>query len=263
MSKGTPLAPEAKCVTLAELFADGRDFKIPDYQRAYAWEDAEVKDLLEDIDRLALMREEDDGVSHVMGMITCHRSSDDRKPYRVVDGQQRLTTLAIMHAELSRRVKSESFLFKENGNVRLIPQALDENFFYSILRGNIGTYQTQGQRNYAAATKTIRQWIDGNSRDPEALKILVERGLSFILFTLRDEADVARVFEAINNRGRKVTQLDLVKNHLIHLVHIKKWQGNVQGVWSKISMHLAKLDINDDEADRVLRAVVTGVVAEL
>jgi hypothetical protein len=258
MPKSTPLAPEAKCVTFAELFADGREFKIPDYQRAYAWEDGEVKDLLEDIDRLALMREDDDGVSHVMGMITCHRSSDNRKPYRVVDGQQRLTTLALIHAELSRRINSESFLFTKNGNVRLIPQALDENFFYATLRGKIGVFQTQGQRNYAAAARTIRQWIEDNSRAPEALKGLVEGGLSLILFTLRDEADVARVFEAINNRGRKVTQLDLVKNHIIHLVHIKRWQGNVQGVWSKISMHLAKLDINDDEADRVLRAVVTA-----
>lgn len=258
MPKGTPLAPEAKCVSFAELFAEGRDFKIPDYQRAYAWEDGEVKDLLEDIDRLALMREEDEDVSHVMGMITCHRSSDIRKPYRVVDGQQRLTTLALIHAELSRRTNAESFIFTKNGNVRLIPQALDENFFYATLRGKSGVFQTQGQRNYAAAAKAIRNWVENNSRTPEALKSLVEDGLSLILFALRDEADVARVFEAINNRGRKVTQLDLVKNHLIHLVHIKKWQGNVQDVWSKIAKHLANLDINDDEADRVLRAVVTA-----
>lgn len=258
MSKDTSLAPEAKCITFAELFADGREFKIPDYQRAYAWEDAEVRDLLEDIDRLALMRDEDNDVSHVMGMITCHRSSDDRKPYRLVDGQQRLTTLVLIHVELSRLVGSKSFLFTKNGNVRLIPQSLDENFFYSTLRGKNGSYKTQGQRNYAAAARAIRRWVKGNQRNPEELKTIVEGALSFILFTLRDEADVARVFEAINNRGRKVTQLDLVKNHLIHLIHIKKWQANVQEVWSKISMHLAKLDITDDEADGVLRAVVTA-----
>jgi len=258
MSTVPQLAPEAKCVSFAELFADGRDFKIPDYQRAYAWEEGEVKALLEDIDRLALMRKEDAGVSHVMGMITCHRSSDNSKPYRVVDGQQRLTTLALIHAELSRHVNSKSFLYTKNGNVRIIPQALDENFFYDTLRGKIGIYQTQGQRNYAAAAKIIQQWLNNNSRDPEALKGLVEDGLSLILFTLRDEADVARVFEAINNRGRKVTQLDLVKNHLIHLAHIKKWQGNVQEVWSKISTHLATLDINAEEADRILNAVVTA-----
>jgi uncharacterized protein with ParB-like and HNH nuclease domain len=114
MSKDTKIAPEAKCVTFAELFEDGRAFKIPDYQRAYAWEVAEVKDLLEDIDRLALMREDDDGVFHIMGMITCHRSSDEHKPYRVVDGQQRLTTLALIHSELSRRVNAKSFIFATN-----------------------------------------------------------------------------------------------------------------------------------------------------
>lgn len=251
-------APYAKVLTFAELFDENRLFKIPNYQRAYAWEFSEVNDLLRDIDRLAIMREQDPAILHVMGMITCQFSSNKERPLRVVDGQQRLTTLALIHANLSRRVQKSSFLFTENDNVRLKPQAIDENYFYKVLRGKTGVGKTRGQRNYATAAKTIKQWIEKNKRTPEELRTLVEDGLSLILFTLRNEADVARVFEAINNRGRNVTQLDLVKNHLIHLVHVKDWQINVQEVWSKIATTLAILDIDDDEADRVLRAVVTA-----
>ncbi|WP_412509683.1 DUF262 domain-containing protein [Roseovarius sp. SYSU LYC5161] len=258
MLKDVTSPPKAECITFAKFFDTGRAFKIPDYQRAYAWEAEEVEALLGDIDRLADMLEDDANLIHVMGMITCHRSKDESKPYRVVDGQQRLTTLALIHAELSRSAHTKSFLFAPNGNVRLMPQAVDENYFYNTLRGNNGPWKTQGQRNYAAASDTIKKWVNDNTRSPERLKNIVEDGLSLILFTLRDEADVARVFESINNRGRKVTQLDLVKNHLIHLVHTRKWRVNVQDVWSKIAANLAKLDINDEEADRVLRAVVTA-----
>jgi hypothetical protein len=77
MTPNSDTAPRADCLTFAELFDDDRMFKIPDYQRAYAWEASEVKDLLSDIDQLASMREHDASVVHVMGMITCQRSSRD------------------------------------------------------------------------------------------------------------------------------------------------------------------------------------------
>lgn len=258
MTPTSDTAPRADCLTFAELFDDDRMFRIPDYQRAYAWEASEVKDLLSDIDQLASMREHDASVVHVMGMITCQRSSRDVATHRVVDGQQRLTTLALLHTELSRQMGETSFIYAQNGSVRLTPQAIDENDFYKILRGMKGERKTRGQKNYATATKTITNWINENTRSPKELKSLVDDGLSLILFTLRNEADVARVFEAINNRGRGVTQLDLVKNHLIHLAHVRNWQGNVQQVWSTIATSLAKLDISDDDADRVLRAIVTA-----
>lgn len=97
-------------ITLRQLFAN-RFFRIPDYQRGYAWGERQLDDLWQDL--LDLQQNEDGSFRrHYTGTIYVERMSDAAIPecerwartnssgfYYVVDGQQRLTTLAIlMHA---------------------------------------------------------------------------------------------------------------------------------------------------------------------
>lgn len=96
----------------------GALFRIPDYQRGYAWGRRQLEEFWEDL--LTLKRDakseneaESDsgkkGKSHYMGAITVERKKDENGKsvfevvdgqqlpvYEVVDGQQRLTTIAIL-----------------------------------------------------------------------------------------------------------------------------------------------------------------------
>ena len=94
-----------KLYSLNELF-EKRFFRIPDYQRGYAWRaDKEIKEFWEDIVNL------DDSRSHYTGQITLEMVPTEisnlwneelfliRNMYRpmyIVDGQQRLTTSIIL-----------------------------------------------------------------------------------------------------------------------------------------------------------------------
>lgn len=96
---------------LLELF-NNRFFRIPNYQRGYAWGEDQRKDLWEDIASLR------DGMDHYAGTIVLRKldasafpensferaalSDPSIKAYDVVDGQQRLTTLVILINELLR-----------------------------------------------------------------------------------------------------------------------------------------------------------------
>ncbi|MCX6068214.1 MAG: DUF262 domain-containing protein, partial [Chloroflexi bacterium] len=72
-------------------------YRIPDYQRGYAWEEKQWKDFIQDIDALV----DEDVTSHYTGTVVVYapRDSEPRaygtrrlKLVDVVDGQQRLTT---------------------------------------------------------------------------------------------------------------------------------------------------------------------------
>lgn len=92
-------------VTLAKLF-DGKIFRIPDYQRGFAWEEEQLSDFWEDLSNLT------DDRNHYTGMLSFKKLEkeyinnwtdekwifDDKgyEAYHVVDGQQRLTTCAIL-----------------------------------------------------------------------------------------------------------------------------------------------------------------------
>jgi hypothetical protein len=89
-----------------DTFFNSRVFRIPDYQRGFSWQDLQLNDFWEDLDRLADQR------NHYTGQITLERVPDPAwkkwdedtwliegrgyKPFYVVDGQQRLTTAIIL-----------------------------------------------------------------------------------------------------------------------------------------------------------------------
>jgi uncharacterized protein with ParB-like and HNH nuclease domain len=70
-----------------------RQLRVPPYQRPYAWEDEHVDELWDDITATL-----DDG--HFMGSIVL---TGQRHQEQVIDGQQRLTTLALALADIRDR----------------------------------------------------------------------------------------------------------------------------------------------------------------
>jgi uncharacterized protein with ParB-like and HNH nuclease domain len=71
-------------------------FKVPQYQRAYTWEeDKQVKTFLADLREQAKAKKHDPGRSYFMGTLLLH---DNDTYLDIVDGQQRLTTTVIFMA---------------------------------------------------------------------------------------------------------------------------------------------------------------------
>lgn len=93
-------------LSLQEIFTQ-RIFRIPDYQRGYAWEEEQLKDLWQDIKNLY-----DNDRPHYMGMIGVEPLKPERYKnwggvnldihkgryvfYHIVDGQQRFLTLIVL-----------------------------------------------------------------------------------------------------------------------------------------------------------------------
>ena len=66
-------------------------------------------------------------------------------------------------------------------------------------------------------------------------------------------------FETINNRGKPLSQMDLVKNHMIYVAAVNEWTApNVNEVWKGIQKVAASAQFSEDEVDSILRAVVTA-----
>lgn len=85
---------EAAHKKVAEVFSKDYSFTIPAYQRPYAWETTQVEELLTDLSDAMGPESRSDGF-YFLGsivLVKTHGSPDSR----VVDGQQRLTTLTIL-----------------------------------------------------------------------------------------------------------------------------------------------------------------------
>ena len=76
--------------TTLEVFFTGKFFRIPSYQRDYAWDTGNVDDLLDDI-----IEAIETITTHYIGTFILSKTSHP-SVYNVVDGQQRLTTLIML-----------------------------------------------------------------------------------------------------------------------------------------------------------------------
>jgi uncharacterized protein with ParB-like and HNH nuclease domain len=83
-------APERN---IGDIFSHKYQFEIPPYQRPYAWEEEQARELLSDV--LDAMENRDaSGGLYFLGSIVLVKLPNEAQA-RVIDGQQRLTTLTI------------------------------------------------------------------------------------------------------------------------------------------------------------------------
>jgi hypothetical protein len=260
----------SQLLSLPQIF-DGHTFAVPDYQRGYAWEASQVKDLLEDVDHLMLNAM--DG-RHFTGTLVINKvPGSDRLD--IVDGQQRLTTLVILmrcihaavkNAEIERFISERYLKRGKIGNEYLVLQVGTDcrEFFERVVLGNDSTEQVQrtlaAHENLYAARSTIEAWLKPKPEGFAARALVVlEQRLGMLVYSPAESSEIGIMFEVINNRGKDLSELEKVKNYLIYVatkLNASSTRDKVNNRWSSIlrNLHIAKFTSADDEKS-FLRAV--------
>jgi len=247
----------ANLLTLPQIFDDNQ-FRIPDYQRGYAWEEDQVKDLLKDIDHLL-----SDGQSlrHYTGTLVLSRQPNDKLAYDIVDGQQRLTTMTILFSVLKdylptdKAMKVEArYLWRGGAGNRKAVLELNQDvrsFHERVILGNASVADEpqlfQTHYNLLVAKETINKWLkeknkQGNTDYVSLLNVLEEE-VGFLAYTPQMDAEIGIMFEVINNRGKALSELEKVKNYLVYCcakLGADTLRENINRDWSEILKYLNK-----------------------
>ena len=297
--------------SLKGIFKD-RIFKIPDYQRGYAWQIKQLKDFWEDIINLPIDKFHYTGLLSLKEISKNEYSSDKwteerwliidqgYKGYHIVDGQQRLTTFIIFINEIISFIRNlPENLGKEDCNVYIGTFSLKsikeeylviqkpplfianaykfgyetDNPSFKYLRhkifgesngGNITeTFYTLNLENAKQFFKSnlINYYNEYGLEEVEGLFKKVTQNLMFNLHEIEDDFDVFVAFETMNNRGKRLSNLELLKNRLIYLTTLydkneldedsrKILRKDINDGWKEIYYHLGKnkkSPLSDDE----------------
>ena len=235
-------------VTLDQIF-DGSLFRIPDYQRGYAWGAEEYGAFWNDVLRMGEERVHYTGQLTVRGVPDAEAAmwreerdllDEGYVPYFVVDGQQRLTTVVILLkclteamdpnqklAGLSKGEIEAKYLYRSYrvGGVFLFGYAVQGasyEYFKEHVLGQKSIQVHQADSVYTLNLKDAREFFTAKLSEiaPEKLGTVFEAVTQRMLFNwseLTDGLDEFVVFETMNNRGKKVSNFELLKNRLIHL----------------------------------------------
>ena len=225
--------------TIKDLFQDKKaDFLIPDYQRPYAWGEAECQTLWDDIFSFAIpddgRTEFDSNSEYFLGPIVTFKNDDAKM--EVIDGQQRLTTLMLLlrafyakfghmqdKASVATRQNIEKCIWKTDEFGEPDMSALkidsevatdkDKDEFLDILR--TGTIKAGQKSRYAANFKFFQNCIDDFlAKYPTYFAYLPTRIMNnCILLPIEAESqDTAlRIFSTLNDRGMPLSDSDIFK----------------------------------------------------
>ena len=224
------------------LFDKGADYVIPLYQRAYAWEDEEIVQLIDDIN--------DSTGDYYIGSLVVAKVKGREERYEVVDGQQRLTTLyLLLHYLVSHDGsvgddwETLSFDCRPNSNYTLehVQDLLSDA---KLLVGD----EDRLEQSILNGLKAIDQKFMLGVIDVEAF---VARLKSVILYRIEvpEHTDLNRYFEIMNTRGEQLEQHDILKAQLMGYLPNQKEREFFSRVWSACSdmtgyvqMHFAKAE---------------------
>lgn len=230
------------------LFDKEVHYVIPRYQRAYAWEDKEIVQLIDDIN--------DSTGDYYIGSLVVAKVKDKVETYEVVDGQQRLTTLYLLLHYLKSQVgavgKTLSFDCRPDSNYTLTHiEALlsDEK--------RLADDEDRIEQSIRNGLKVIRQKFetgDGIQKDD-----FLERLRRVILYRIEvpEHTDLNRYFEIMNTRGEQLEQHDILKAQLMECLSKRCEQEFFSRVWTACSdmtgyvqMHFAKAEREEIFGDK-------------
>ncbi|MHC1775712.1 MAG: DUF262 domain-containing protein [Lentimicrobium sp.] len=196
-------------------FFNGRFFEIPKYQRGFAWELQNIRDLFDDV-----IESIESNSNHYIGTIVLSKSTKDDESFYVVDGQQRITTVSlIMNALINLLDKKDSYYYhrfyiKEDSRYRLSPLGRDRKFYFNILEQADLIPENKSQRYMKEAVEEIENKV---SSIPDKLKFLksIEK-LEIMEFVENSEGDAIRIFQTVNDRGKPLSNMEKAKSLLIY-----------------------------------------------
>lgn len=283
---------EAREVPLHKVFCSDYDFRIPDYQRPYAWQPEQAQQLLADLEE-ALLR--GDGEPYFLGSLVLVKDSGSAEA-DVIDGQQRLTTLTILLAVLRDLAQQPDVvtnlvaMISEPGNTvlglkakpRLTLRPRDADFFQQHVQtaGSISTLlelnphnlRTDAQRavqaNAQALHTTLAAWSD-----EQRLSLCKLMGVqTFLVAVSTPDLDSAhRIFSVMNSRGLDLSPADIFKAQIIGEIdeevsetYARRWEDSEESLgredFSDLFLHIRMIFSGERARQELLKEFQSQVL---
>lgn len=243
-------------------------FKVPPNQREYSWySSSQVMDLLQDINNAL----RNPSKPYFLGTVVLTKTDTDT--WEIADGQQRIATTTMIFAairdyfrdssqsDIFRAIEKEylfSYDIRQGEKVSHLTLNTDDNEYFkkAILDNydnpnvNINAYSN---RLISSAFQTIKKYIGNvaNLSGSGAKDVLtdwmeyIDKQAKIVILKAQDADSAYKLFETLNDRGLKTSQVDLVKNHLFSKAGDRLQEA--QSLWSAMKANIETVsDDNDD-----------------
>lgn len=253
---------------------DDYHYQIPKFQRPFSWTEGEFNDLIDDLtdaydvgrgangrildDTGGLDTDAVDGYEpYFLGSIILNAGNGSGDRYDIIDGQQRLTSLAILIAVLRDMVDDDErakslgeLIYEENDpirgkseTVRLQVRERDQDFFddHVLTRGETENApepeegKSEPEENILQAIHTFRErlieWQDEEDGNLEDFATYLTLRVVMVRIATNSLSSAFRLFNVTNARGMPLNNADLLKSENLSSIEDEDEQQQYQQMW--------------------------------
>ncbi|UOR46443.1 DUF262 domain-containing HNH endonuclease family protein [Helicobacter pylori] len=247
-------------------------FEIPSYQRGYAWQDRQLKDFWNDLEHVSKLGNQ----FHYMHSLTLRELENEfeNSAFEIIDGQQRLATSLILLGLLAKTTQNKDpkyslinlepiLSYKYYGLSEAFRAITEEEkdleaFKTSFYAKNlIEAYTFFKEKISDTPIETLEKMFDA----------LIKKMLFSVVGLNDNRIDPFSSFETINNRGKDLSTLELLKNRLHFVAHkicegkeLEKLQQEINDTYTLIYHDLRQFE--DDHLEGFLKHFVAYYYGE-
>ena len=201
-------------------------YNIPEYQRGYKWNEANIVALLNDIEKFRQETGNAEATFYCLQNITLVKNTN-ANCFHVVDGQQRLTTLLILLSFLQHETDSTPLLLENKLQYSIRPET-HEFITKQVLTGHIWEKETVPERKdqyyIREVARSIQAWFKENTATDKGkfLEILLSR-VKLIVNVVDDKEE--KIFSSLNGGKVNLDGADLLRAILMTRAAKEKYHG--------------------------------------
>lgn len=263
--------------TIRDLLGSKRQFLIPRFQREYSWDKKNYQEFFEDMmSNLTISNEKIVTSQYFLGtmLFIGNFTEGTDQEIQVVDGQQRLTTITILFSALSDRfaklgentLSRQIFTYimtedDDGKEVRILKSKTSYPFFaYFIQDKEKKIHQDADSEEETCIKETYDYFVSQLKEDKlktilkrkhdsgqvdsltevNILKALRDQVLNstFVSISTTDRDQANRIFEILNAKGKRLADIDLIKNKIFEVLKKEEPADFAEESWKQIKSTL-------------------------
>ena len=223
--------------SLENLFAVNT-FRIPQYQRAFSWEETpHLEAFLEDLRQQVVTLKRSPNKHYYLGTFLLHKEDlgEGGEIVNIVDGQQRMTTSVVFIATaLLLQNKGEITFTNEKpavlrrcfvydgdtGLQKFHTIQEDEPYFQSEILGMSAANCAKDSPSSRRLKEAADYFVKKVKSDEWESLVYTLKNAKVMVYAVDSPEDATQIFELQNDRGKPLTNLEALKSFLMHSVYL-------------------------------------------
>lgn len=253
---------EAKPINLSKIFTSGGEihYVLPHFQRQYSWDLNNWNVLWKDV--LAVYNEysKKSRLEHFLGSIVVIQDgnvSGTIQRFKLVDGQQRLTSLSLLLCAFRDLIESiNKKIFNKISRLLINEDEEDDSYFKLLPTEKYGdreaykklilaefdlekdSFESTIPNAYEFFYRKLEGSLRADEIDPDRFTNALLNSFQVVFISLNSDESPYKIFESLNAKGKDLTQADLVRNYIAMKLPLESQEKAFKKYWEPIETRL-------------------------